>query len=84
MDELVCFLGGLAVGVALVALVWFLLVLFKPDGIFHIDESDPKVDRYRMEMRTYLDKLPKRFWIVLQVKKDTRKNSVLSWQEPDI
>ena len=69
MDLLICFMAGIGIGLAITTLTYFLLILMRPDGIFLIDQSDPLVDRYHLEMKTDLNKLPKQFWIVLRVEK---------------
>ena len=50
----------------------------KKNGTLHIDQRDPKTDRYNLEFDTDLDEIPKRKFVIFKVQTvGSRENSSL-------
>lgn len=69
---------GFVLGFAFGTWRMFHRIFRKKNGTLHIDQRDPKTDRYNLEFETDLDEIPKRKFVIFKVQTTTtRKNPSL-------
>lgn len=71
-------LAGFIIGFAFGTWQMFHRIFRKKNGTLHIDQRDPKTDRYNLEFDTDLNEIPKLKFVIFKIHTiSTRENSSL-------